>query len=129
MPTTSEQFITSMKLRELRKQRTLLMSAYDRLDRRLATVPNEANRLQARNSFGIKPSVYSEIDLWKDNDRIVESELWEDFSTMEEKVRQKLNTEDLLRYWVSSSSILSQRASLKSGYRDLSLIDRYGLIC
>jgi hypothetical protein len=41
----SEQFIIQMKLRELRKQRSLLMSAYDRLDGELNEAANDTQRL------------------------------------------------------------------------------------
>ncbi|HEX2909505.1 MAG TPA: reverse transcriptase domain-containing protein [Chloroflexia bacterium] len=46
MFTRSEQFIIQMKLGELRKQRTLLRAAYDKLNRSLATASSPVERLQ-----------------------------------------------------------------------------------
>jgi hypothetical protein len=77
-------------------------------------------------SFGIKPSVFSELDIWSTTDEVLESDLWEDPDNVEEKVKLKASLEALLSRWVTDNSILSKRAALKAGYRDLSQIDGYG---
>lgn len=46
MFTSSEQFITQMKFRELREQRDKALAAYDQLDRTAAEAPNSAARLR-----------------------------------------------------------------------------------
>ena len=46
MATRTEQFITQTKLRELRKQREMLLTTYDQLDDQLASQPGDAERLQ-----------------------------------------------------------------------------------
>jgi hypothetical protein len=46
MVTQSDHFITHMKLRELREQRTKLLQAYDELQQQLAQEPSEVGRLR-----------------------------------------------------------------------------------
>jgi hypothetical protein len=45
MTTAPEQFITQMKLRELRKQRSLLLTAYDALDQSLKSATSDFSKL------------------------------------------------------------------------------------
>jgi hypothetical protein len=84
-----------------------------------------------QQTFGTKPSLYGEIDLWADADpsqpqpQVSEADLWEDPASLDPKVKHKATLEELLRRWATEQSVSGQRASLKASYRDLSRLDGY----